>query len=130
MKVFSVYGLRPKNVARINSGELLVEKAGYQPAYKEIAQMIASGDRFQKAREFQYKNEQEIDESVKHVDTYDKDVFEMIDENRKITAQLVSERQAFEEKRRKEAFEKEKEAIIEEYEQSKAPAAAPTKATE
>ena len=42
MKVFSVYGLRPKNVARINSGELLVEKAGYQPAYKEIAQMIAS----------------------------------------------------------------------------------------
>lgn len=125
MKVYSTYGLRPKNVARYNSGELKVEKAGYQPAYKEIAQMIASGERFQKAREFQYKNEQEIDEKVKHVDMSDMDTFEVIETNRKLTAQLVQEKELFE----KNAKEAEKQAIIDEYEKSKAVSAeAPTKA--
>lgn len=125
MKVYSNYGLRPKNVARYNSGELKVEKAGYQPAYKEIAQMIASGERFQKAREFQYKNEQEIDEKVKHVDMSDMDTFEVIETNRKLTAQLVQEKELYD----KNAKEAEKQAIIDEYEKSKAvPAEAPTKA--
>lgn len=125
MKVYSNYGLRPKNVARYNSGELKVEKAGYQPAYKEIAQMIASGERFQKAREFQYKNEQEIDEKVKHVDMSDMDTFEVIDTNRKLTAQLVQEKELYD----KNAKEAEKQAIIDEYEKSKAVSAeAPTKA--
>lgn len=125
MKVFSNYGLRPKNVARYNSGELKVEKAGYQPAYKEIAQMIASGERFQKAREFQYKNEQEIDEKVKHVDLSDKDTFEVIEIERKLTAQLVQDKELSDIN----AKEAEKQAIIDEYEKSKAVSAeAPTKA--
>lgn len=125
MKVYSNYGLRPKNVARYNSGELKVEKAGYQPAYKEIAQMIASGERFQKAREFQYKNEQEIDDKVKHVDMSDMDTFEVIETNRKLTAQLVQEKELYD----KNAKEAEKQAIIDEYEKSKAVSAeAPTKA--
>lgn len=111
MKVYSNYGLRPKAIARYNSGELKVEKAGYQPAYKEIAQMIASGERFQKAREFQYKNEQEIDERVNHVDTYDKDTFEMIDENRRLTANLIMEKQAFDKEQAEASREAEKDAL-------------------
>lgn len=122
-KFFSNYGKNPKFVDRYNSGELKVEKAGYQPAFKEIAQMIASGERFQKAREFQYKNEAEIDEKVNHVDTYDKDVFEMIDESRRLEAGVIADIQASE-KAKKEA---EKQAIIDDYEKSKADKAeAPT----
>lgn len=115
-RFYSNYGKRPKFVSRYNSGELKVEKAGYQPAYKEIAQMIASGERFQKAREFQYKNEAEIDEKVNHVDTYDKDVFEMIDESRKLQASVLTDIKASQEKQK----EAEKQAIIDDYEKSKA----------
>lgn len=124
MKVFSIYGQRPKQVLRHNDGTLLVEKAGYQPAYKEIANMIASGERFQRARAFQYANEVEIDKQVKHVDLSDKDNFEVMDMQRSISAEMIADREARALETAAKAKEAEKEVIIKEYEAVKAAAAA------
>jgi len=120
MKVFSNYGIRPENVRSYNSGVLKVQKAGYRPAYLEIASMIASGERFEQARQFDYPNEVDIDKQVNHVDMSDKDKFEMIDEARNIRLELArkieSERLAKVEADREATRKK----IIEEYEKSKA----------
>lgn len=132
MKVFSNYGIRPDNVRSYNNGVLKVQKAGYRPAYLEIASMIASGERFEQARQFDYPNEVDIDKQVNHVDMSNKDKFEMIDEVRNIRLELArkieSERLAKVEADREAARKK----IIEEYEMSKASEAskAPTNPAE
>lgn len=129
MKFYTNYTERPKFVDRFNSGVQKVEKAGYRPAYLEIANMIASGERFEKARQFDYQNEQEIETKVNHVDVFNKDKFELIDEGRNIRASLGK---ALDEEKRKAVENQraiEKQAIIDEYLKSKADIAeAPTKA--
>lgn len=105
-KFFSNYEKRPKNVMSYNSGELKVEAAGYRPAYKEIASMIISGQTFENAREsFQYQDEASIDKEVNHVDTYDKDEFEMIDVAREASRALGESIEAAKAEKRKAEIE-------------------------
>lgn len=128
-RFFSNYGKKPDNVLRYNSGELKVEKAGYRPAYLEIASMIASGERFEQARQFDYPNEVDIDKQVNHVDMSDKDKFEMIDEARNIRLHLAQKLEAERLAKVNADREATRQKIIEEYEMSKASVAseAPTK---
>lgn len=105
-KFFSNYERRPKNVMSYNSGELKVEAAGYRPAYKEIASMIISGQTFEASREsFQYKDEASIENEVNHVDTYDKDDFEMIDTARAASKALGESIEAAKVEKRKAEIE-------------------------
>lgn len=128
MEFFTNYTKRPKQVSSYNSGELKVEAAGYRPAYKEIASMIISGQTFEASREsFQYQDEASIEREVNHVDTYDKDEFEMIDiarENSRILGEQIASAKAAKAKADEEA---KKQSIIADYEKSKASAEAPTK---
>lgn len=128
MEFFTNYTKRPKPVSSYNSGELKVEAAGYRPAYKEIASMIISGQTFEASREsFQYQDEASIEREVNHVDTYDKDEFEMIDiarENSRILGEQIASSKAAKAKADEEA---KKQSIIADYEKSKALAEASTK---
>lgn len=53
---------RFKTPPEVNSGETLVEKAGYEPAKIKIENMILAGQRLSDYRKSQYDFEGEIDE--------------------------------------------------------------------
>lgn len=127
MDFYTNYGKRPKLTLSYNSGELKVEAAGYRPAYKEIASMIISGQSFEKSREdFAYPDEASIEKEVNHVDTYDKDDFEMIDAAREASRSLGESIEAAKAAKKKADREAEIEAIRKEL-LSEAAAEAPTK---
>lgn len=130
MKVFSNYGIRPDNVRSYNNGVLLVQKAGYRPAYLEIASMIASGERFEQARQFDYPNESDIDKRVNHVDMSNKDKFEMIDEARNIRLELARKIEADRLAKVEADREATRKKIIEEYEMNKASEASKVQTSE
>lgn len=133
MKFYSNYVERPKfDDGRYNNGVLKVQKAGYRPAYLEIASMIASGERFEQARQFDYPNEADIDKQVNHLDMSDKDKFEILDEARNVRLELARKIEADRVAKVEADREATRKKIIEDYEKSKANVVseAPTKEAE
>lgn len=63
-KFYTIYD-RPEKSPEINSGEILVEKAGYEPAKNKIERMIIAGRRLQDFRrhQFDFQPGEEIDET-------------------------------------------------------------------